>query len=69
MAKKPTDYGGRWKPLETLTEGGQARIFLVEDKTGAYAEPCVLKPRAGRPLPRRSRSGQDAIAPQHRAAT
>jgi serine/threonine protein kinase len=43
MAKKPIDYGGRWKPLKTLTEGGQAQIFLVEDKTGAYAEPFVLK--------------------------
>jgi serine/threonine protein kinase len=41
--KKNTDYGGRWKPLRTLTEGGQAQIFLVQDKTGAYAEPCVLK--------------------------
>jgi hypothetical protein len=73
MAKKKiTDYGGRWKPLRTLTEGGQAQIFLVQDKTGAYAEPCVLKrvltPRAGRPLSRRGGSGQDPFAPQCREA-
>lgn len=43
MARKTADYGGRWKPLKALTEGGQAQIFLVEDKTGAYQEPCVLK--------------------------
>jgi serine/threonine protein kinase len=44
MAKKKiADYGGRWRPLRTLTEGGQAQIFLVEDKTGGFVEPCVLK--------------------------
>jgi serine/threonine protein kinase len=42
MAKSKT-YGNRWQTIRTLTEGGQAQIFLVEDRTGSYAEPCVLK--------------------------
>jgi hypothetical protein len=41
--KKTTEYGGRWKPLKTLTEGGQAVILLVEDKKGVFQDLCILK--------------------------
>jgi serine/threonine protein kinase len=36
-------YGGRWQTLSSLTEGGQSRLYLVRDTTGAYPEDCVLK--------------------------
>jgi hypothetical protein len=43
MAKKSKPYGNRWQTIKTITEGGQAQIFLVKDKAGEYAELCVLK--------------------------
>jgi serine/threonine protein kinase len=43
MSYRKKEYGGRWKTLKTLTEGGQAQIFLVEDRTGEHDEPSVLK--------------------------
>jgi hypothetical protein len=39
----PTIYGGRWKTIKSLGEGGQAQVFAVRDLQGAYTEEMALK--------------------------
>ncbi|MGJ4931586.1 protein kinase domain-containing protein [Bradyrhizobium sp. HKCCYLS2038] len=43
MAKTRGPYGGRWKSGDTLDQGGQAQVILVEDLMRQYQGPCALK--------------------------
>lgn len=36
-------YGGRWKTIGSVGEGGQAHVFTVEDANGVHQERFVLK--------------------------
>ena len=36
-------YGGRWRTIRSLGQGGQARTFLVQDTTGELPGSYVLK--------------------------
>jgi serine/threonine protein kinase len=36
-------YGGRWRVKETLNEGGQSHVFVVEDTSGAVEGDFALK--------------------------
>ncbi|MBP1299891.1 MULTISPECIES: protein kinase domain-containing protein [Bradyrhizobium] len=41
--EKQRALGGRWNSGDTLDQGGQTQVILVEDLMGQYQGPCALK--------------------------
>jgi serine/threonine protein kinase len=36
-------YGGRWRSIRSISEGGQSWVYVVEDTTGGFKDTFALK--------------------------